>query len=108
RDVTLNDRFGDVRYVTSIVDPFGNSVTFTYFDAPGPIDGVSQIHQVLSAAESRDVTFTYDATYHALASMTYLNHTWRYDQVADGPDGYSALTAVHPPAGPGSGYAYSG
>lgn len=114
RDVTLNPRLGDVRYVTAIRDPFNNALTFTYFDAPGPIDGVASIHQTISATESRDVTFTYDATLKALQTMTYDTgqpyglHVWHYDQVAAGPGGFSALTGVHPPLGPATTYEYNG
>jgi YD repeat-containing protein len=114
RDVTLNTRLGDVRYVTEIRDPFNNTLTFTYFDAPGPIDGVASIHQTLSASESRDVTFGYDPTLNALTTMTYDTHqpyglhVWHYDQVASGPAGFSVLTGVHPPQGPATAYDYSG
>src|SRR5205823_6582065 len=85
-----------------------NDVTFSYFNASGPADGVAQIHQTLSGTESRNVTFTYDQTFKALASMTYLNHTWTYDQVASGPAGYSVLYRVHPPQGAVTSYEYNG
>src|SRR5262245_16604708 len=108
REVTINERLGVVRYVTEIKDPFNNRITFDYFNAPGPIDGVSAIHQFLSPTQVRDITFTYDATLKALASMTYLNHTWTYHQDAGGPAGHSVLTSMTPPQGPGTVYEYSG
>jgi len=108
RAVTLNQRLGLVRYVTDIHDPFGNDVTVSYFDASGPADGVAQIHQVLSPSESRDITFTYDAALHALRTMTYLNHTWTYDQSGSGPEGAPLLITVHPPLGPSTVYDYGG
>ena len=51
REVTLNGTFGAVRYVTEIKDPFNNRIEFSYFDAPGPLDGVQQIRQHLSATQ---------------------------------------------------------
>jgi YD repeat-containing protein len=107
RQVTLNEPLGTVRYVTEIRDPFQNRVTFEYFNAPGPVDGVSAIHQYLSATQVRDITFTYDAALKALATMTYLNHTWTYDQSASGPEGFSVLYRVHPPQGPVTWYEYN-
>ena len=49
--MTLNGTFGAVRYVTEIKDPFNNRIEFSYFDAPGPLDGVQQIRQHLSATQ---------------------------------------------------------
>ena len=45
REVFLNDELGTARYVTEIRDPFNNRITFSYFNDPGPLDGVSQIRQ---------------------------------------------------------------
>ncbi|HEY3884697.1 MAG TPA: DUF6531 domain-containing protein, partial [Vicinamibacterales bacterium] len=109
REVYLNDQLGDVLYVTQISDPFGNALTFTYFTAPdAPVDGLASIHQTLNAGESRDVTFTYDSTLHALASMTYLTHTWTYTQSGIGPDGDPVLVQARPPQGPSTDYDYGG
>jgi hypothetical protein len=108
RDVTLNQRLGDVRYVTDIHDPFQNHVTLSYFDASGPPDGIAAIHQALSGTQTRDITFTYDPTFKALASMSYLNHTWTYEQQASGDPGFSVLAVVHPPQGPTTVYNYGG
>jgi hypothetical protein len=76
REIFLNDTLGTARYVTEIRDPFNNRITFSYFDASGPPDGVAQIHQDLGGGQVRDVTFTYDATLKALASMSYAGRTW--------------------------------
>jgi len=108
REVTHPAPLGTTRYVTEISDPFNNRITFSYFNAPGPIDGVQQIRQHLSGAQVREINFTYDATLKGLASMTYLTHTWTYDQVALGANGLSSLTSVHPPAGPATVYEYVG
>lgn len=109
REVFLNDQLGEVLYVTQVTDPYGNAITFNYFTDPSaPPDGVASIHQTLSASESRDVTFTYDSTFHALASMTYLNHTWVYTQSGSGPDGDPLLVQVTPPQGPSTVYDYGG
>lgn len=107
--VPNNGSLGTVAYVTDIRDPFGNDISFTYFDGTsGPLDGVQTIHQVLSASESRDITFAVDSTMHALQSMTYLNHTWTYTQTATGPGGYPLLVQATPPVGPYTTYDYGG
>jgi YD repeat-containing protein len=106
RVVFLNPRLGTVRYVTEIRDPYNNTITFSYFAAPGPPDGVAQIRQVLAADQIREVNFTYDPTLKSLASMTYDGRTWTYGQQAFGPPGYSALTSVQPPAGKPWTYTY--
>ena len=108
REVALNERLGTVRYVTEIRDRFQNRITFGYFDASGPADGVAIIQQHVSASQIREVTFTYDATHKALASMTYLDHTWNYDQTAQGEAGHSKLDRVRPPQGPATLYEYNG
>lgn len=105
--VTLNARLGDALYVTDISDLFGNHVTFSYFSAPGPVDGVASITQYLSPTVTRSVTFAYDPTLKALSSMSYAGRTWYYTQQAAGPTGYSVLTRVQPPAGPAWQYGYS-
>jgi YD repeat-containing protein len=106
RDVNLGGSLGDTRYVTQINDVFGNQMTFSYFSAPGPLDGVASATQSVGGTETRVVTFTY-GTYGALSSMTYNGHTWHYDQ-QDAGGGYSRLTAVHPPVGVGASYGYGG
>src|SRR5438132_8125895 len=108
REVYLNERLGTVRYVTEIHDPFNNRVTFSYFDASGPPDGIAQVRQYLSASQIREINFTYDATYKALRTMTYGSRTWTYDHNPSGPSGYSLLMAVHAPEGPGYAYDYGG
>ncbi|MEO7272685.1 MAG: Calx-beta domain-containing protein [Vicinamibacterales bacterium] len=107
RSVVINGTVGTVRYVTEIRDPFNNRLTFSYFDASGPPDGVSEIQQHLGSGQIRTVSFTYDATLKALATMTYNGRTWTYQQQAAGPSGYSLLTHVSPPVGPGWHYEYS-
>jgi YD repeat-containing protein len=106
REVNLGGTLGDTRYVTEIHDVFQNRITFTYFDAPGPLDGVASITQYLGGTETRQVTFAY-GSYGALSSMSYNGHTWLYDQ-QDAGGGYSRLTAVHPPVGVGASYGYGG
>lgn len=108
REVFINATIGTVRYVTEIKDPYNNRLTFAYFDASGPPDGVQQIQQHLSASQIRTVTFAYDPTLKALASMTYNGRTWTYTHQAAGPSGYSVLTGVTPPIGPGGQYQYTG
>ncbi len=104
----LGGSLGTVRYVTVIRDPFGNRIEFSYFAAPGPPDGVSQIRQILSPGQVRAINFTYDTTgINGLSSMTYGSRTWIYIQQPAGPAGYSTLADVHPPVGPGSEYDYS-
>jgi YD repeat-containing protein len=95
--VFLNPELGTVRYVTVIRDPFNNRLEFSYFSAPGPIDGVSQIRQILGGGQVREVNFTYDATLKGLSSMTYGSRVWTYTQEAAGPAGYSVLRFVRPP-----------
>ncbi len=106
RAVFLNDRLGTVRYVTEIRDVFQNRITFTYFDSNGPPDGIAAIDQYLGT-QSRHITFTYDPTFKALATMSYLGHTWTYTQEAAGPAGSSVLRTVRPPAGTAWQYTYS-
>jgi YD repeat-containing protein len=108
RSVFINSTVGTVRYVTEIRDPFQNRLTVHYFDASGPPDGIADIQQDLGNLQVRTVTFTYDAILKALASMTYNGHTWTYQHLAAGPSGYSVLTGVTPPIGPGWRYEYSG
>jgi YD repeat-containing protein len=105
--IFLNARLGTVRYVTEIRDAFNNRVTFSYFDAAGPPDGVQQIQQHLSATEIRTITFTYDPTHKALQSMAYNGRTCQYTHQAAGPPGHSVLTNVQPPMGPAWQYGYA-
>jgi YD repeat-containing protein len=107
RAVIINDTIGAVRYVTEVRDPFNNRLTFSYFDGSGPPDGVSQIQQHLGSGQVRTVSFGYDPTLRALASMTYNGRTWTYQQQAAGPAGYNLLKHVSPPIGPGWSYDYS-
>ena len=108
REVALNERLGTVRYVTEIRDRFQNRITFGYFDTSGPADGVAIVPAARQRSQIREVTFTYDATHKALASMTYLDHTWNYDQTAQGEAGHSKLDRVRPPQGPATLYEYNG
>jgi hypothetical protein len=82
--VNLGGSLGTVRYVTEIRDVFGNKLEFSYFSAPGPLDGVSQIKQYLSATQICYVNFTYDTTLKSLATMEYDGHTWTYVHAAQG------------------------
>ncbi len=107
REVFISATLGTVRYVTEIRDPFNNRLTFSYFDASGPPDGIQQIQQHLGAGQIRTVTFAYDATLKALATMTYNGRTWTYTQHAAGPAGYNVLDADQPPIGPGWSYQYT-
>ncbi len=97
-----------VRYVTEIRDAFNNRVEFSYFAAPGPVDGVSQIRQYLGGGQVREINFTYDAALKGLASMTYGTKTWTYTQNAAGPPGFNVLRTVQPPVGVPTTYDYSG
>lgn len=108
REVVLNQRLGTVRYVTEIRDHFQNRITFGYFDASGPKDGVAIIQQHLSATQIREITFSYDATLKSLATMTYLDRTWTYNQTPSGGSGDSQLNWVQPPVGPKTNYEYNG
>jgi YD repeat-containing protein len=105
--VTLGGSLGTVRYVTVIRDPYDNRLEFSYFSAPGPVDGVSLIHQDLGGGQVRNITFTYDATHKALATMSYDAKTWTYTQQAAGPAGYSTLERAQSPVGLGTEYDYS-
>ena len=102
----LGGSLGDVRYVTEIRDPFANKIEFDYFAAPGPVDGVSQIRQYVSASQIRTVDFTYHATTKALASMTSDGRTWTYTHDAFGSTGHSLLREVKPPLVPATVYEY--
>ncbi len=104
----LGAQLGWVRYVTEIRDPFSNRVEFSYFAAPGPVDGVSQIRQYLGGGQVREINFTYDATLNGLATMTYGTKTWTYTQETAGPLGFSLLRTVQPPLGAPTHYDYSG
>jgi hypothetical protein len=108
--VTTSTRGGTVRYVTQIQDQYGNKITFSYFSAPGPTDGIQDIKQYLTldGSEFREVTFAYDASTNGLASMTYNGRTWTYTQTAFGGGGRSLLQQVQPPVGPATQYAYDG
>jgi YD repeat-containing protein len=98
---------GLVRYVTEIRDPFNNKIEFSYFAAPGPLDGVKEIRQYLSAAQVRVVTFTYDSTLKALATMRYDGKTWTYTHTAKGAAGHSLLRTARPPVGKDEEYDYA-
>jgi YD repeat-containing protein len=99
RNVFLNPTVGFVRYVTEIRDPFNNTITFDYFLAGGPPDGVREIRQDLGGGQVRTVTFDYDATYQALRTMTFDGRVWTYDHAALGGGTKSALVSVTPPVG---------
>ncbi len=105
--VTLAGSLGTIRYVTVIRDPYNNRLEFSYFSAPGPVDGVALIHQDVGGGQARDITFTYDPTHKALATMLYGGKTWTYIQQAAGPAGYSTLERAQSPVGLGTEYDYS-
>jgi YD repeat-containing protein len=105
--VNLGGSLGTVRYVTVIRDPYNNRLEFSYFSAPGPLDGVSLIHQELGGGQERNITFTYDPTHKGLATMLYDGKTWTYTQQAAGPAGYSTLERAQSPVGLGTEYDYS-
>ncbi len=105
--VSLGGTLGTVRYVSVIRDPFNNRLEFSYFSAPGPVDAVSQIRQILGGGQVREINFGYDATLKGLSSMTYGSRVWTYTQEAAGPSGFSRLARVQPPAGLATEYAYS-
>ena len=105
--VSLGGSLGTVRYVTEVRDPFNNRIEFSYFSAPGPVDGVSQIRQFLGQGQMREVNFTYDTTgLNAISSMTFGNRTWHYYHAPAGPAGFSVPFRVEPPAGPPTEYEY--
>lgn len=104
----LGPELGTVRYVTEIKDPFNNRIEFSYFAAPGPVDGVSLIRQHLSGTQFRDITFTYDPTLKGLATMTYGTKTWVYTQDAAGPPGFNVLRTARAAVGVPTQYDYSG
>jgi YD repeat-containing protein len=106
RAVVLNATLGTVRYATEIRDPFGNTLTFTYFDSAGPKDGVQKIRQELGGSQIREVTFTYDATLKNLATMSFDGRTWTYEQDAAGPSGFGVLRRVRPPQNQGLPWQY--
>jgi YD repeat-containing protein len=103
----LGGTLGIVRYVTEIRDPFNNRIEFSYFGAPGPVDGVSQIRQYLSATQVRTVNFTYDGARNSLATMNYNGRTWTYVHDPSGASGHSVLREVHGPLGPAEHYDYT-
>jgi YD repeat-containing protein len=106
REVHLNDEIGWVRYVTEIRDRYNNWITFDYFDANGPVDGVQRIRQYLSPTEIREVTFTYHPGTLKLATMQYDGRTWQYEHDA-GPGPHARLRRVRPPVGLPWEYEYS-
>lgn len=91
-------------YVTSITDPYGNSVTVQYnSQVTGPGPGMSQVTQTLGA-QTRTVMFTYDAT-GSLISASSLGRTWTYSQSA--ASSFRTLNTVTPPAGGAWNFTYS-
>ncbi len=55
---------GAMLHVTQISDPFGNTLTFSYFAAPGPTGGVQQIQQDLGAGQVRTVSSRHSSWSH--------------------------------------------
>jgi hypothetical protein len=88
---------GSMRYVTEIRDPFDNTLTFSYFAAPGPTGGVQQIQQDLGSGQVRTVTFTYDPDSRQLGTMTYNGRTWEYFCFPSASSGYWLLRYVRVP-----------
>lgn len=107
RVVDLGGTLGVVRYVTEIRDAFQNKIELSYVASPGPLDGVSQIRQYLSATQVRYVNFTYDGAQNTLRTMEYGGRTWTYTHAAEGSAGLSTLRAVQPPLGPPELYDYA-
>lgn len=92
-----NGLLTDVRYVTRIEDPYGNTLVFTYFSAPDPTDGVQTITQDLGSGQTRTVTFTVDATTRMLRKMTFENREWTYNVQTANVPGHYWLTDVEAP-----------
>ncbi len=104
------------RYATLITDPFGNQMTVTYMTAAGlPTDGIASIVQTVGT-NTRTVTFaaTNDAL-KRLSSMTFVavvggvsrTRTWTYAANSTVNAGYSLLTGLTPPTGPGWTFGYN-
>ncbi len=87
---------GQVRYLTEIRDQFNNTVTFHYEGIPGL---VTRAHQVVSATQSRDVYFVYNAN-GTLTNIQYGDRVWtfQHDPAPNHP-GHTLLRKVIPPAG---------
>jgi hypothetical protein len=105
----VNDRIGWARYVTEIKDQFNNRLTFGYFSAPGPRDGVAWVHQFLGSvggvSQERHVAFTYDAN-NSLSTMQYLDRFWTYSHEVASGEGHTLLRTVQPPVGRPTTYHY--
>jgi YD repeat-containing protein len=88
---------GDVRYVTSVTDVYGNSLTYTY---QGPVPGsITHITQTLGGGQQRDVHFNYHGD-GSLATMVYDGRVWTYQHdPASGVPGHTVLRRVLAPAG---------
>ncbi|MGE3841138.1 MAG: DUF6531 domain-containing protein [Vicinamibacterales bacterium] len=87
---------GDVRYVTQIADPFGNTQTFSYVSSPA--GALQQIQQQLGGGQTRTVTFAIDPSTNALASMTYNNQTYSFTtQATTNPTGHALLLDTQRP-----------
>lgn len=97
-----NGQLDAVRYVTEIRDPYNNRLTFTYFAAPGPTDGVASVTQHIDSWQTRTITFTYDPLTNLLATMSFLGRTWTYEYVPSNVTGHHWLRAVVPPGNPPS------
>ena len=95
--VDLGGDLGVVRYVTEIRDPFTNKLELSYFSAPGPLDGISQIRQYLSATQIRYVNFTFDSARNTLKTMEYDGRVWTYSHDPHGDGGLSLLRSVKAP-----------
>ena len=92
-----NGLLTDVRYVTRIEDPYGNTLVFTYFAPPGPTDGVQTITQDLGGGETRQVTFTVHPTTGMLQTMALGTRTWTYTTVPANAAGHHWLADVQAP-----------
>jgi len=90
--------FGNnVRYVTSLVDAYGNSLSFTYEGASPP--RLTSITQALQNGQSRVLTIGY--TGQLLTSVSLGSRTWTYAYVNN------QLMEVTQPAGPPWHYEYA-
>jgi hypothetical protein len=93
-------------YATRIENTFTNAVTIDYLNNSfDPIGAISKLTQMVGG-QSREVTFTTDASNQSVSSMTFQGRTWTYTQTNSTRWMQSLLTAVHPPIGAGWRYSY--
>jgi YD repeat-containing protein len=103
-------------YVTTIRDPFANTIDITYAPSPAPAEAIDRIEQDLGSGRKRTVIFAFDPTLPdgtggqvvagSLRSMSLDGRMWRYVQKRMPELGYSLLMEVQPPIGPSWLYEY--